>query len=277
MRIDVTYAGGAPRVIETAGESMLSGGTLEAAASPHGRGVVAVMLRPRIDRMCEGRGLSVEVSCWTARSGEPCAEVADFGHATRVPLLEYHVAWSWEVLPADEVARAVAVDIDDRHHVRRLGGELMDLTAFHQLERRLIPEGEARSSVLARRVGNVHAAVRRAYPDMDDAAIGDLYGLGSRLYDWAVRMAGSPGKGEGGERGAKGSPGGVADSLAGVADAIGRASSWEEAVGVVYTAIADKGATLSALTRACEARGVATGDLRGLWDEARALIDGDGW
>jgi hypothetical protein len=131
--------------------------------------------------------------------------------------------------------------------------------------------------VLARRVGNVHAAVRRAYPDMDDAAIGDLYGLGPRLYDWAVHMAGSPAKGEGGGGGAKGPAGGVADSLAAVADAIGRASSWEEAVGAVASAIANSDATLSALTRACEAHGVATGDLSGLWDEARALIDGDGW
>ena len=206
--------------------------------------------------------------------------MADFGYATRVPLLEYHVAWSWEVLPAKEIARVIAVDIDDRNHVRRIGGAFIELTAFYQLERRLIPEGEARSSMHARRVGNVQAAVRRAHPDMDDAAIGDLYGLGPRLYDWAVRMAGSPGRGEGGDGGAKGgkgSLGGVAGSLAGVADAVGRASSWEEVVGAVASAIANNGATLSALTRACESCGVATGDLRGLWDEASALADGDGW
>ena len=36
--MDVTYAGEAQRAIETAGESMLSGGMLEAAVSPYGRG-----------------------------------------------------------------------------------------------------------------------------------------------------------------------------------------------------------------------------------------------
>ena len=194
--------------------------------------------------------------------------MTDYGYATRVPLLEYYVAWLWEVLPAKEIARVIAVDIDDRNHVRRIGGEFIDLTAFYQLERRLIPEGEARSSMLARRVGNVCAAVRRAHPDMNDTAIGELYGLGPRLYDWAVRMAGFPDKG---------SLGGVAGSLAGVADAVGRASSWEEVVGAVASAIANDGATLSALTRACESCGVATGELRGLWDEASALADGDGW
>ena len=78
-----------------------------------------MMLRPRLDRMCEGRGSRSRSAVGLRGRGEPCTEVADFGYATRVPLLEHHVAWSWEVLPAKEIARVIAVDIDDRNHVRK--------------------------------------------------------------------------------------------------------------------------------------------------------------
>ena len=267
MRIDVYYADEAPRVIETAGESLLSSQTM-AGARPlagEGRQVVAVMLRPRCDLMCRGSGLAVELSCWTA-PGRRCAtgEVADFGRTSSVQVLDYHVVWSWEVLPASDAARVIALDVDGRERVRRLGGGLCDLTAFSVLERRLLGDSVCRSRPLHARVGLVLAALRRAHPDMDDDALGDLYGLGGGLLEYARQMSGASPESD--------SRAGADDGLSGLVERVRAAASGEELVGVCADAILDAGADLRMLLRACSSRGVGTEGLAEAWDEAEASL-----
>jgi len=267
MRIDVYYADEAPRVIETSGESLLSSQTMaQAGALPgEGRQVVAVMLRPRVDLMCKGSGLSVELSCWTAPGGRSAAgEVADFGRTSAVQVLDYHVVWSWEVLPASEVARVVALDVDGRARVRRVGGRILDLTAFGLLEREVIGDSVARSMPLHGRVGRVHAALRQADPDLTDEAIGGLYGLGTHLYDYAQKMLGKPASG--------GARAGADDSLSDAVARLREASCFPDLVAACEEAILDHWADLRLLGRACSARGVSVEGLKEAWDEAEGNL-----
>lgn len=104
MRIDVTYADRAPRVIETTGEALLSASTM--AGAPEWRGanlpVTAAMMRPRTDLlMRDGFGLVVELCAWSAATDgwRDEATIADFGHETEAPRMQFHVFRVWEVLP----------------------------------------------------------------------------------------------------------------------------------------------------------------------------------
>ena len=234
-----------------------------------GRPVTAVMLRPRVDLMCAGAGLRVELSCWCPPDGSGAERrVADFGHESRVGVLAYHVVWAWEVLPASEVDRVVALDIDGRVRVRRVDGELMDLTAYRLLEERILSEAEVRSRPLHTRVALVHEAVRRSHADMDDAAIGDLYGLGTRLIDYAQRMVAPTGE-AGGREGS-----GAGGALAGLVSRVGAAATHDDLVACCEEAMLDYGCDLGMLTRACSRAGVPAKGLARAWEDAREGLEG---
>lgn len=274
MRIDVTYAGRPPRVIETSGESMLSSSTVANAPEWLGAGlpVTAVMLRPRTDLLADGRhGLVVELCAWSAATDgrREGACVSDLGNETEVPRLLLHVFRAWEVLPADDVARAVAIDIDGRIHVRRVAGRLLDLTAYERLEEDLLSRSERDGCSLSERVTLLHRRVRGS-TGIDDARVGELYGLGTALYDWALSL--------GGDMRAEATSGKV-DALGYLAQALADADGFEGRVGVLLGAILDDPAlTVEGLEASAVSHGVDVGDIAELWAEAEGrLADEEGW
>ena len=267
MRIDVTYAGEAPRVIETSGEAMLSSSVVSLSGGR--RDVAAVMLRPRLDLLGRGgRGLAVEVCYWDAGDEDgPSGEIADFAGEWSVPRLRFHTWRVWEVLSWEEASRALAIDIDGRIHLRRIEGRLLDLTAFECLERTLLSSAEVQGRPLRERVRLVHSRIRLAEgTDLTDAQIGSRYGLGTALADWAGLEEEDKGKVK--ERG-----GGVDDGLGDVVARIAGAHSRDDAVRAVTSAMLDHGADLNALRRACKARGVDARGLAALWSEAERALD----
>jgi hypothetical protein len=179
-----------------------------------------------------------------------------------VGVLSYHVVWAWEVLSASDVERVVALDIDGRVRVRRIDGDLMDLTAYRILEERLLSEAEVRSRPLHKRVALVHEAVRRSHAGMGEAEIGDAYGLGTRLIDYARRMV-TPHEGDGDQKGS-----GASDGLAGLAARIGAATTHEELVACCEEAMLDLGCDFSMLRRACARAHVSVEGLDEAWAEA---------
>ena len=263
MRIDVTYAGRAPRTIVTGGESLLSSSTLSA-ASEADLPVTAVMLRPRLDLLgTGGHGLCVEVCGWStaAYPGGPEGGVADLGGAWEVPLLSFHVFRVWEVLPAGELEDVVEIDIDSRVHVMRIGGELLDLTAYEALERALLSPAEVSGNALFKRVYLLHDRARMERPDTDDEAIGARYGLGTRLIDWARSVAAAPGD--------SGDPvgSGIDDGLGDLVAELSGAASRDDLAAIVERAILDRGLGPRDVMRACETRGLAIEGLERVWQE----------
>lgn len=274
MRIDVTYAGRPPRVVETSGESMLSSSTVANAPEWLGTGlpVTAVMLRPRTDLLADGgHGLVVELCAWSAategwREG---AHVADLGGDAEVPRLLLHVHRVWEVLPADDVARAVAIDIDGRIHVRRVAGRLVDLTAYERLEADMLSRAERDGHSLSERVTLLHRRMRDAM-GADDAQVGGLYGLGTMLHDWALSLGGGTRDGE---------TSGKDDALGTLVRAIADAGDFEGRVSVLLGAILDdSGLTVEDLRASVASLGVDVGDVAELWAEAEErLAEEGGW
>jgi hypothetical protein len=263
VRIDVTYAGRAPRVIETSGESLLSSATLSAGPAG-GTPVTAVMLRPRLDLLGKGgHGLAIEVCGWSTATfaGSAKAEVADLGGSWQVPLLSFHVFRVWEVLPADELADVVAIDIDSRMHVMRIGGDLLDLTAYEACERELLSAAEVSGNALFKRVYLVHDRAKQQSPGIDDEAVGARYGLGTRLIDWARNAAAEPS--------ASGVPvgSGVDDGLSDLMAELTAAASEQDLAAVVERAILDRGLSLKEVMRACETRKLRVEGLERIWSK----------
>ena len=267
MRIDVTYAGRAPRVIETGGESLISSGTLSQGGG-EGVPVTAVMLRPRLDLLSrDGHGLAVEVCGWSTATFAGGAEgrLADLGG-------------SWEVPPAAELADVVAIDIDDRMHVMRVAGDLVDLTAFEVLERELLSAAEVSAMPLHKRVYLVHDRAKRASPGTGDEQVGARYGLGTRLIDWARGVAGTTGEsvvdGAGGAAGRGAAPApdalvgsGVDDGLSDVVAALAAAPDEDELSAIVERTILDRGVSLGEVQKACQRRHVGVASLERVWRE----------
>ena len=286
MRIDVTYAGHAPRVIETGGESLVSSGTLSV-GDGEGLPVTAVMLRPRLDLLGrDGHGLAVEICGWSTATYAGGAEgrLDDLGGSWEVPLLSFHVFRLWEVLPAGELDDVVAIDIDDRMHVARVGGDLVDLTAFEVLERELLSAAEVSAMPLHKRVWLVHDRARRASPGTTDEEVGARYGLGTRLIDWARGVEGTMGDagvargplGRGDAR-APEAPAqaaavpvgsGVDDGLSDLVAELAAATGADELRRVVERAILDVGVSLTEAEKACARRGVGVPLLERVWREA---------
>lgn len=272
MRIDVTYAGDAPRVIETSGEALLSSSTIAAAPEWVGTGlpVTAVMLRPRTDLLGEeGSAFTVEVCAWSTTDAGANATVRDLGGEFEVPRMAFHVVRTWDVLPPEDVARVIALDIDGRIHVRRVGGRLLDLTAFEHVEADLLSATERSGCALDQRVLVVHERLRALHPGLSDEELGDVYGLGGALHAWASTLAGDgprDGRGTGGAHGA------LVASLA-------EADSLDECVDLLADAIVtDPDLTTEALTRAARESGADLGDVEALWAEAEDRIaDEAGW
>lgn len=274
MRIDVTYADRAPRIIETAGEAMLSASTMSGA--PEWRGtslpVTAVMLRPRTDLLARGdAGLVVELCAWSSANDgwRDDATVSDFGRDTEAPRLQYHVFRVWEVLPPDDVAHAVDIEIDGRIHVRRVGGRLLDLTCYERLEEMLLSHAERSGNPFDRRVMLVHERLRRERPGITDAQAGAAYGLGSALIDYALSLGS---EGDGGSHT-------LEDGLGDFASSYGAAESAEQEVQAVADAmLTHPGVTLEELRRALNARQMDVEGLTDAWGEAEGrLADEDSW
>ncbi|MBR3384444.1 MAG: hypothetical protein IKG69_04455 [Atopobiaceae bacterium] len=275
MRIDVTYANEPPRVIETSGESLLSPSTV--AGSPEWRGgalpVTAVMLRPRTDLVGQdGQGLVVELCAWSADDGPNRARATldDLGGRREVPRLLFHVFRVWEVLPAGEVERAVDIDIDGRIHLSRIGGRLLDLTAYERMEERLLSANERAERPLDQRVLLVHDRLRWTHPNMGDSELGDLYGLGGALFDYAIGLAGATDSDEAAGDDAQA----LDDGFDELAAALNAGGDRAELASVLADAMFDDPClTIEAVGRALEARGMHVDDLAGLWDEAQDEVD----
>jgi hypothetical protein len=283
VRIDVTYAKGAHRIIETSGEAALSSQTME--RSPEWRGrdlpVTAVMMRPRVDLVGSGgMGLAVEICAWSSdrQRGGTLARLTDLGGTREVPRLLFHVFRVWEVLPADELEHVVDIDIDGRIHLARIAGRLVDLTAYECLERRLLSGAEIHERAFEQRVLIVHDRLRWEYPKDDNEALGDRYGLGSFLYDYASRLSGNhdpdENEGENDDR-----PQALADGFDDICNAIASAASDQEAVDALADAmLGDPDLMPYVLERALEARGMDIGRLDDLWDEAERIVaEQAGW
>lgn len=274
MRIDVTYAGMPPRIIETSGESMLSSSTVANAPEWLGAGlpVTAVMLRPRTDLLADGRhGLTVELCAWSAATDglREGARVSDLGNETEVPRLLLHAYRAWEVLPADEVAHAVAIDIDGRIHVRRVAGRFLDLTAYERLETDMLGRSERDGLSLAERVVLLHKRMREAMA-VDDARVGELYGLGTTLHDWALSLGGDV-RDE--------ATSGQDDGNGALVKALAEAGDFESRASVLLGAILDDPAlSVEGLEASVDSCGVDVGDVSELWVEAEGrLADEEGW
>ena len=274
MRIDVTYASDAPRIIETSGESLLSSATM--AGAPEWRGgslpVTAVMLRPRTDLLVrDGHGLVVEVCGWSADVvGQANVPIDDLGGRCEVPRLAFHVFRVWEVLPADDLARAVDVDIDGRIHLCRIDGQLLDLTAYERLESVLLSTNERSDLPLDQRVLLVHDRLRWTHPGLDDEELGNLYGLGSNLIDYARAMAGAtddqsdaPDERDEPDNGF----GALLATLAGTDDRDQRVDVLADAM------FDDPDLTFEALAHAMESRDLPIGDLENIWADAENEVD----
>ena len=280
MRIDVTYADRAPRVVETSGEAMLSASTVAAAPEWRGTGlpVTSVMLRPRTDLLARGdTGLVVELCGWsTATDGwGDDVTVSDFGRDTEVPRLQFHVFRTWDVLPAEDVAHAVDIQIDGRVHVHRIGGRLLDLTCYERVEERLLSHAERNGHPLHQRVMLVHDRLRRE-SDMTDAEVGASYGLGTTLFDYALVMAGPASDDESFPPTATPVP---HDDLDGFADAYDSAIDDETRIAAVMDAmLADPNASVDGLRHAPDIRQIDASDLDDIWTEAEVrLTDERAW
>lgn len=276
MRIDVTYAGEPPRIIQTSGESRLSSSVM--ATSPDWRvrhpPVSAVMLRPRTDLVGhEGHGLVIELCAWSAgdANGRAMAHIDDLGGEYEVPRLLFHVFRVWEVLPADEVARAVVIEIDGRIHLRRVGDALLDVTAYERIEAQLLSQRERSERTLEQRVLLVHERLRWTHPDLDEEGIGDLYGLGRALHDYAVSMAGAEDASTQDE--AKEPDDGLSELVSRLQDATGED---EIAWALSDAMLDDPDLTLAALERGCKARSILLNGLAEAWHAAMEDVDGLG-
>lgn len=271
MRIDVTYAGGASRIIQTGGETMLSASVM--ANAPEWREdalpVAAVMLRPRTDLLADGaHGLTVEICAWSAADQGSIATLADFGSEVEVPRLAYHVFRVWEVLPPEELAHVVEIEIDGRIHVRRVVGRLLDVTAYERIEATVLSSVERGEHDLGERVLLVHEHLRSANPGLSDAQVGDMYGLDTALFDYATSM---------GETHVKETL--VDDGLGDVVSSIEGAGSYEARIDAVMNAMLDHpDLTAEALGRAVALRSAEACDVDELWVEAEGrLTDEMGW
>ena len=274
MRIDVTYAGRAPRVIETSGESLLSSATM--AESPEWRSgslpVTAVMLRPRTDLLGrDGHGLVVEVCGWSADiTGQASFPINDLGGRCEAPRLAFHVFRVWEVLPADDLALAVDVNIDGRIHLCRISGQLLDLTAYERLEPALLSPNERADMPLDQRVLLVHDRLRWTHPDLDDEELGDLYGLGGSLVDYARTMTGTTD----GQSDAPDERGEPDDGFSTLLDTLTGTDDRGQRVDILADAMFDDPTlTFEALARAMESRGMPVDGIEDIWADAENEVD----
>lgn len=270
MRIDVTYADRAPRVIETAGEALLSASTM--AGAPEWRGaslpVTAAMLRPRTDLlMQEGYGLVVELCAWSAATDgwREEAVITDFGHETGAPRMQFHVFRVWEVLPPEDVARVTDIEIDGRIHVMRVGGRLLDLTCYERLEGTLLSRSECNEHPLHQRVLLVHERLRRERPGLSDGQLGDVYGLGDALFEYASLLEGVDDHDDAPV---------PEDGLGGFASAYGSADTGEGRISAVMDAMLGvDDVTADGLRHALDARGIDASGLGVAWEEAEGRMD----
>jgi hypothetical protein len=225
-------------------------------------------MRPRVDLIgSDGIGLAVEICTWSSdcQRGGALSRLTDLGGTHEVPRLLFHVFRVWEVLPADELEHVVDIEIDGRIHLARIAGRLVDLTAYERLERRLLSGAEIHERAFEQRVLIVHDRLRWEYPKDDNEALGDRYGLGSFLYDYASRLSGNhdpdENEGENDDR-----PQALADGFDDICNAIASAASDQEAVDALADAmLGDPDLMPYVLERALEARGMDKPDKRTLF------------
>lgn len=270
MRISLTYMDGrAPRVIDTAGESALSGSVASSSPEWEGRGMAtaAVMHRPRLDLVCEGEGLVVESIVWSAYTDRrtPFREVADVGGSWEVPCLDFHVWRAWEVLPATELEHVRRLDVDGRWQVWRVAGELCDVTCYLLTEEEMLTDHERGSNSLADRVALVAGRLRELFDGIGEDEMAREWGLSAPL----MRLVDSR-PGHGGVRAGRGADDGLDDIVQALVEAPDRAFR----VRVLEEAICDlRIATSEDVSRACRRRGVTVEDLEGLMDEALEVLN----
>lgn len=275
MRIDVVYFDRPPRVIETSNEGMLSASTVANAPEWRGAGlsVVGAMLRPRTDLLAGGEGLRVELCAWSAATDEwhEDAAILDFGYESQVPRLQLHVFRVWEVLPPEDVAHVTSIDIDGRIHVRRIGGRLLDLTAYERVEEVLLSRTEVGDLPLDQRVLLVHDRMRRANPGMDDDQVGESYGMGSALFDYALACGAGEARDDA-----------VPQQRDGLDELVAVLAACEDREGLVLALqgaiIEIEDLTPTTLAKALVAREMDLGDVDDLWAEAEGrLMDDSSW
>lgn len=164
----------------------------------------------------------------------------------------------------------VDIEIDGRIHVMRVGGRLLDLTCYERLEDRLLSRAERNDHPLHQRVLLVHERLLREWPGLSDGQLGDLYGLGTSLYDYATVLEGVEDNDE---------DSAPDDGLDGFAAAYGAAGTDEERVAAVTDAMLGvPDITEEGLRHALNARDINASGLEDAWHEAEAeLAEGDSW
>jgi len=193
MKIVVTFKDQPTRVFETSGDSMISSDVSATSAETKRLGRIGqVQLRPRLDLLnVPGTGLMVEIWLYstTPYENEEPVQSSVFNSipsSESLPNMRLVPGYLWHLIPYEELGGVVSIDIDNCIHVERIRNQLLDLTAYRAIEKRVLSQAERNSCPLDNRVTLVHDRMRTLYEGMTDDDVAAEYGLDMTLFEYAT-------------------------------------------------------------------------------------------
>ena len=175
MRVVVTYEDGGREVYTSPNES---GTTSDALSFADGRNSPPVANLVRMSGDVAKQGLRFELFWYSADIDEETAgEEADLGEGPMwVPVLNLERGRIWRILDPEHLVAVREIVVDGTWRWRRMGGELVDMSAFDEAQAHWLGAAERDKAEVDQVVG-LHERIRRAHPELGDAEVAAMYGF----------------------------------------------------------------------------------------------------
>ena len=185
MKVEIEYKNGRVEVYKTSDESGIGSNVL---ARPRGESYsnltsAAVMIAPRFD-LLDKEGLRIDIMWYSPSIEEETSHdnVDDYpGGAISIPNMNFEIGRIWRLLDLDMLEDVEAISIDNRWHIERQGGFLVNTTQFLRQQNFLLSHS-TKSKSIANQVVLLHEHIRQMHPDWSDEKIANYYGYPLQAY-----------------------------------------------------------------------------------------------